>query len=181
MSSSLRSICAAILALGAGVGTATAVSSCGAGRGGATVDVAEAQDVHVRMTEFALAPDRVHVRAGVIEVVAENHGSKDHVLAVQTSDGEVVRTRRLAPGKSASVKVDFRPGRYAVYDPLDGYRSRGMAGIIVVAPRTTTVTRTVTETKPVTQPTVVTVPQVRERTIIRTVTRTVTVMRPRRP
>ena len=181
MSSSLRSVCVTVAALAAGVGTATAVSSCGAGRGGATVDVAEAQDVHVRMTEFVLSPSRVHVRAGVIEVVAENHGNKDHVLAVQTSDGEVVRTRRVAPGGSASVKVDFRPGRYAMYDPLDAYRRRGMAATIDVTPRTTTVTRTVTQTKPVTQPTVVTVPQVRERTVIRTVTRTVTVTRPRRP
>jgi cupredoxin-like protein len=137
--------------------------------------------VHVRMTEFALSPDRIPVRAGVIEVVAENHGSKPHVLAVQTSDGEVKRTRRLAPGKSASLKIDFRPGRYAAYDPLDDYRGRGMAATIEVAPRTRTVTRTVTQTKTVTQPTVVKVPEVRERTVIHTFTRTVTVASPNRP
>ena len=175
----LRSVCLTLIALGAGVGTAVAVGACG--RGGGTVDVAEAEDVHVRMTEFALSPDRIPVRAGVIEVVAENHGSKTHVLAVQTSDGEIKRTRRLAPGKSASFKVDFRPGRYAAYDPLDDYRRRGMAAIIEVAPRMRTVTRTVTQTKTVTQPTVVKVPQVRERTVIHTITRTVTVARPNRP
>jgi uncharacterized cupredoxin-like copper-binding protein len=178
VSSRLGTACVTVVAVAAGVGAATAVSSCGSGGGGATIDVAEAEDVHVRMTEFALVPGRIHVRAGVIEVTAENHGRRDHVLAVQTSTGEVVRTRRLAPGGSASVKVDFRPGRYAIYDPLDAYRSRGMAATVEVAPRTTTVTRTATQATPVTQPTVVTVPQVRERTIIRTVTRTVTVTRP---
>ena len=181
MISRLGSAGLGVLALAAGLGTASGVSSCGTGRGGATIDVAEAADVHVRMTEYALVPGRIQVRAGVIEVIAENHGRRDHVLAVETSDGEVVRTRRLAPGASASIKVDFRPGRYAVYDPLDAYRSRGMAATVDVAPRTTTVIRTVTQAKPVTQPTVVKVPQVRERTVIRTVTRTVTVTRPRRP
>lgn len=174
-------MCVALVALAAGVGTAVAVSSCGADRDGERVDIAEAQDVHVRMTEFTLAPARIRVRTGVIEIFAENDGNKDHVLAVQKSDGEVVRTRRLAPGKSASLKVDFRPGHYAVYDPLDDYRPRGMAATIDVAPRTTTVTRTVSQTKTVPQQTVVTVPQVRERTVIRTVVKTVTVARPTGP
>jgi hypothetical protein len=48
----LRSVCLTLLALGAGVGTAGAMAACG--RGGGTVDVAEVEDVHVRMTEFAL-------------------------------------------------------------------------------------------------------------------------------
>ncbi|MFL5820785.1 MAG: cupredoxin domain-containing protein [Solirubrobacteraceae bacterium] len=180
MRSALRCACVTLAALVAGGVVAVGVSSCGAGRGGARM-VAEAEEVHVRMTEFALAPSHIHARAGVIELFARNDGAKDHVLAVQTSDGEVARTKRLAPGKSGSVKVDFRPGRYGMYDPLDAYRRRGMAGIVAVAPRTTTVARTVTQTRTVTQPTVVTVPQVKERTIIRTVTRTVTVARPRRP
>ena len=63
-----------LLVLAAGFGTAIAVGACGRGEG--TVDVAEAEDVHVRMTEFALSPDRIPVRAGVIEVVAENHGTE---------------------------------------------------------------------------------------------------------
>ena len=117
----------------------------------------------------------------MIEFFARNEGAKDHVLAVETSEGEVERTQPIAPGKSKTLKVDFRPGRYDMYDAQDDYRVKGMSGRILVSPRTRTVTRTVTQTKTVAQPTTVVVTETRERIVPRTIIRTETVTSPSQP
>lgn len=161
----------------AGVGCAVVVAACGEDRGGSTVAVEEADEIEVGLTEFDLDADPAQVREGVIEVVARNEGERDHQLAVETSEGELQRTRRLKPGESDAIKVDFRPGRYDVYDPLADHRERGMAATIIVRPRTRTVTATdgATQTEVQTEPRIVTVTQIRDRTVVRTVTRTETV------
>lgn len=180
MRPAVRSVSVALVALVGGGLAAVGVSSCGAG-GGSTVPVAEAQEIQVRMTEFALDPARVRVRAGVIQFFARNEGEEDHVLAVETSDGEIRRTRPIKPGRSASLKLDFRPGRYDMYEPQGDYRAKGMSGRILVAPRTRTVVRTVTRAKTVIRPTTVVVTETRERIVPRTIIRTETVTQPSQP
>jgi len=176
----LRSVTVMVAALVGGGAAAVGVASCGAG-GGSTVPVAEAQEIRVRMTEFALDPTRVRVRAGVIQFFARNEGKEDHVLAVETSEGEIRKTQPIEPGRSGSLKIDFRPGRYEMYEPQDDYRAKGMSGRIFVAPRTRTVTRTVTQTKTVAQPTTVILTETKERIVPRTIIRTETVTQPSQP
>jgi uncharacterized cupredoxin-like copper-binding protein len=172
-----------LMSLAAGTACAVAVSACGDGDGGATIAVEEADEIEVRMTEFDVEADPDRVPEGVIEFIAHNDGDRDHVLAVESSEGEVRKTRRLEPGQSSAIKVDFRPGTYEVYDPLEDYRARGMVTRIRVTPRTQTVTATDGETETQTKPRIVTVTETRDRTVIRTVTKTetVTVTVPSRP
>jgi hypothetical protein len=173
------------LSVAAGAFCAVGVAACGEGGSDSTVAVEEADEIEVGLTEFDIDVDPVRVREGVIEVVARNEGERDHVLAVGDLEGELQRTRRLKPEESDAIKVDFRPGRYDVYDPLADHRERGMAATIIVRPRTKTVTATdgATQTEVQTEPRIVTVTQIRDRTVVRTVTRTetVTVTVPRPP
>ena len=178
----MRLLAALAVGLLAGVGSALAVSACG-DDGAATVE--EAQEVDVVMTEFDLDPERVRVEEGVIEFIAHNQGERDHVLAVEGSAGEIKRTKRLKPDQSGAIKVDFRPGRYEMYDPLADNRERGMVGRIDVRRRTATATvtetRATTEVETEVEPRTVIVTETRERVIIRTVTETETVTVPAAP
>jgi uncharacterized cupredoxin-like copper-binding protein len=148
-----------------------------------TVAVEEAETVRLRLTEFDIDPERVRVREGVIEFVARNAGEEDHALAIETSEGEIARTRRIPAGESAALKLDLRPGTYDFYDPLADHAERGMAGRIRVRRRARTVTETQrkerTEVREETEPRTVT--ETEERTVTetdeRTVTRTQTVPR----
>lgn len=90
-----------------------------------TVDVSE--------TEYELDPTDGQVsESGVIEFVAANDGSIEHSLEVEGPDGEAV-TPTIAPGESASVKVDLAPGQYTWYCPIANHRELGMEGTVTVA------------------------------------------------
>jgi len=135
--SPLRRISIALLVALSGGLSAVALGACGED------DILgdDARDVRVSLTERDLAPGRVEVRAGEIEFVVRNKGERLHAFAVETPDG-VERTENIEPGETASLTVDLSEGRYRMYDPRGGYRTRGVSGTIVV---TSADTETVTE------------------------------------
>ena len=183
------SLLALLAALG-GVGTAVGLSACGgddkAGDGEATIAVEESKEVELRLSDSDIDPERVRVRAGVIELIVRNEGDRPHVLAVETPEDEPRKTEQIAPGRSGRLKIDFRAGRYEMFDPLEDYRERGLEGTIVVRPRTRTRTeaRTETEREVDTEVETETVTEREQNTVTeterRTVTETTTVTEPRR-
>jgi hypothetical protein len=85
----------------------------------------------VREADFALSPahPRLH-RAGLVAIRVKNEGQTEHALEVEGPRG-TSRTGALPPGGAATLTVDLsRPGRYAMYCPLDRHRERGMSGSI---------------------------------------------------
>jgi uncharacterized cupredoxin-like copper-binding protein len=86
--------------------------------------------VTVTETEFRLDPQDTRVNAGVVVFTARNAGSTAHALEVEGPKGEV-ETDEIAPGKSATIKVDLTaPGTYEWYCPVDGHKDRGMRGTL---------------------------------------------------
>jgi len=79
--------------------------------------------------------DRTRLRApaGRVTIVMRNPSSTgvQHGIAVEghgvDADGAIV-----APGRSSSVSVTLRPGRYRFYCPFDGHRQAGMRGTLIV-------------------------------------------------
>jgi uncharacterized cupredoxin-like copper-binding protein len=119
-------------------GAALAISACG-GSSKSTSSAAAStgkvvKSVAVKETEFRLAPSQVKVsKTGVVQVTAQNAGTITHALEVNGPNGET-RTQDIAPGKSATLKVDLsKPGTYQWYCPIDGHKGMGMKGQIVVA------------------------------------------------
>jgi uncharacterized cupredoxin-like copper-binding protein len=92
------------------------------------------QTATVKESEFKLAPATLKVaKTGTVQITAQNAGSITHALEVEGPGGEV-KTQDIAPGKSATIKVDFsKKGTYQWYCPIDGHKGMGMKGQIVVA------------------------------------------------
>ena len=89
-----------------------------------TVDVTE--------TDFAIDPASPKIpKAGVVAFEIENRGKVDHALEIELPDGEI-DTDSIAPGESATLKADVKPGTYKWYCPLADHEERGMKGEIVV-------------------------------------------------
>jgi plastocyanin len=85
----------------------------------------------VREADFVLSPAHPRLRrAGVVAIRVKNEGQTEHALEVDGPKG-TSRTGALPPGGAATLRVDLsRPGRYAMYCPLDRHRERGMSGSI---------------------------------------------------
>ena len=87
----------------------------------------------VSETEFKLDPAPATVdKAGQVTVQVKNDGSTDHALEIEAPGGEV-KTPTLAPGKSATLKLDLKAGSYEMYCPIDGHKGKGMKGELVIA------------------------------------------------
>ena len=80
-------------------------------------------------SDFALSPASPRLpRAGVVAIKVKNEGQTEHALEVHGPRGKS-RTEALPPGGTATLVVDLsKPGRYAMYCPLDHHRERGMGG-----------------------------------------------------
>ncbi|MBW3549192.1 MAG: cupredoxin domain-containing protein [Actinobacteria bacterium] len=130
-----------LLIAAAGAFSAVAISACDDND---EVLGDSAQEVDIRITDGALEPDRVEVTAGTIRFEIENEGDQTHELAVETTN-EVEESGAIDPGGSVTMTVNLPEGQYAMYDPLENFRERGLEGTVIVNETTNTVERTVTE------------------------------------
>jgi plastocyanin len=116
-----------------------ALSACGESRSGTKTSASASggtpvKTVTVKETEFSLSPSTLKVdKTGVVQITARNSGTITHALEVEGPGGES-KTQDIAPGKSATLKVDLsKAGTYEWYCPIDGHKGMGMKGQIVVA------------------------------------------------
>jgi uncharacterized cupredoxin-like copper-binding protein len=86
--------------------------------------------VQVSETEFKITTDLTSFKAGQITFVAKNDGKIPHDLAVkETGD----KTQEIAPGGTAELKVDLKPGKYELYCTIPGHEAAGMKLTITVS------------------------------------------------
>jgi plastocyanin len=83
--------------------------------------------------EFAITPAATRLaRPGVYRVRVANRGQITHALVV-AGNGVDATTGDIAPGGAATLEIDLaRAGRYELYCPIDGHRSKGMEATIAV-------------------------------------------------
>ncbi len=92
-----------------------------------------AETVKLSETEFKISPADVDVKKdGVVEFDVTNDGSVTHALEVEGGDVEE-ETEDIAPGESATLKVDLAKGVYEMYCPIDSHKEQGMTGELRVA------------------------------------------------
>jgi uncharacterized cupredoxin-like copper-binding protein len=89
------------------------------------------ETVKLTETEYAIKPARVRVAAGVVEFRVRNDGGIAHALEVESEELEE-ETEDIAPGQSATLKVDLPAGTYELYCPIGDHEDRGMKGELVV-------------------------------------------------
>jgi uncharacterized cupredoxin-like copper-binding protein len=81
-------------------------------------------------SEFKIALSSTSVKAGPVTFEAKNAGKIPHDLAIkETGD----KTKEIAPGSTAELKVTLKPGKYEVYCTLPGHEAAGMKITITVS------------------------------------------------
>jgi hypothetical protein len=105
---------------------------CGCGESSATYRSAT---LRLRVGEYEITPESVHMRAGVIRIRLTNTGVLVHEVAVADADGRILRqTPAVFPGHTiVSAPFAVAPGSYRVYDPGANYADLGAYGSLSVS------------------------------------------------
>jgi len=91
--------------------------------------------IAVKETEFKLTPNAPSAKSGKVTISATNAGTVTHAIEVEGggAGGKDARSADIAPGKSATLTVDLKPGKsYEWYCPIDNHKGMGMKGEIKV-------------------------------------------------
>jgi uncharacterized cupredoxin-like copper-binding protein len=91
----------------------------------ATTTTSAATSVPVTETEFKIALPKSTLAAGSYSFQVKNDGKIEHDLVIQ-GNGVDERTPTIEPGKTATLKVDLKPGTYDVYCSIPGHKQAGM-------------------------------------------------------
>jgi len=62
----------------------------------------------------------------------KNDGTVDHEFEIQ-GNGIDQKTGSISPGKSATLKVDLKAGKYEVWCPVSGHKELGMDGFVTAS------------------------------------------------
>ena len=115
---------------------AAALAGCGSDdeASDSTTASGGAKAIELTATEFAFAPEDPTVdAAGEVTIHVVNNGAETHALEVENEDLDVEEeTDEIAPGESADLTVDLAAGEYQIYCPIDGHKSMGMEGTLLV-------------------------------------------------
>jgi uncharacterized cupredoxin-like copper-binding protein len=86
--------------------------------------------VPVSETEFKITLGSTELKAGEITFEVKDDGKIPHDLAIKgTSD----KTKEIAPGSNAELKVTLKPGTYVLYCSIPGHEQAGMKQSITVS------------------------------------------------
>jgi uncharacterized cupredoxin-like copper-binding protein len=87
-----------------------------------TTQQAAAQTVQVTETEFRIALAGYKAKAGKFIFEVKNAGKIPHDLAIKGGP----KTELIQPGKSATLSVTLKPGKYRLYCTVPGHEQAGM-------------------------------------------------------
>ena len=96
-----------------------------AGAGSASPRAATATRVAVAASEFKFVLSKKIVPRGTVTFVVTNKGKTTHDFKIRGK-----KTRMLAPGSSATLKVVFAKGKFAYLCTVPGHAAAGMKGVL---------------------------------------------------
>jgi plastocyanin len=106
-----------------------ALAACGGSTPGSSATTPPAEHVAVVLTDFQIEPAQVSVRGAPAVLDVANRGRTPHNLSIRSGSGQVVgHTIDLAPGRSATLRVQLAAGTYTTFCSLAGHESLGMRG-----------------------------------------------------
>ena len=86
----------------------------------------EPHQVAVNETEFKIELPSTSFKAGSYEFDLKNEGKIAHDLVVKGPGVNDEKTPTIAGGKTATLKVDLKPGAYELYCSVPGHKEAGM-------------------------------------------------------
>jgi PQQ system protein len=113
------------------------LAACGGSSGseGSAAGGAVIQTIRISEKEYSLNPSTVTLpKPGTYEFDVTNDGSITHAFNVEESGGgDEAEAGDIDPGSHKTVKFTFSAGgSYEMYCPIDGHKTQGMAGTIMV-------------------------------------------------
>jgi plastocyanin len=118
------------------VGAALPLAACGSGDDGDgdTTAAAAGEIIEVSATDFSFDPPTIQLdQAGEYTFRLTNDGGTAHALEIEGAGIEEATTDTIGPGETAELTVELKEGEYEMYCPVDGHRSEGMEGTIMVS------------------------------------------------
>jgi len=89
--------------------------------------------VAITATEFKWTPKDVSAAAGEITFNVVNKGTVEHNFVVEDPKGKVLKeVDAILPGKTMTVKVTLKAGKYAIVCTVPGHREAGMVATLTV-------------------------------------------------
>ncbi|MFE7514440.1 copper-binding protein [Streptomyces sp. NPDC057540] len=121
------------------------LAACGGGGGGGSSSPATtpppaqkstapagATRVTADLADFRITLSRQTYAPGTYTFVATNTGHHEHALEVE-GQGSENRSSTVSPGRSTTLTVTLKDGKYQIYCPIDGHKDLGMKTQITVA------------------------------------------------
>jgi plastocyanin len=129
----LGTVVVVAVASGCGGGSGDRVESATNSSANSSATRPVAQTVRISETEYRLTPSSVALpKTGTYELRLVNKGTVTHALEVE-GKGVEEKSSEIGPGASTTIDVTFKSaGTYEMYCPVDGHRSQGMEGKIMV-------------------------------------------------
>ena len=95
---------------------------------------AEPRSVTVVLREFEFEPRPLKVKAGKVRFLLINRGSVEHDFMIPGVMQAMEHEKDLVqPGKSKTIEVDLKPGRYQVVCTVQGHKEAGMTVTLEVS------------------------------------------------
>lgn len=121
---------AIVLVAAACGGSSNAKSSNGSSN---TVKVSEKEwSITVAGTQLTKGQGNAKVSTGTVTFDVTNDGNVAHAFEI-TGNGVDQKTDTIQPGKSATLKVDLKAGKYEVFCPISGHKQLGMDGYVTAS------------------------------------------------
>jgi plastocyanin len=91
------------------------------------------QTIQISEKEYSLEPATISVSGtGTYEFKVTNNGTIAHALEIE-GNGVEQKIGDIQPGAGATLRVTLtKDGSYELYCPIDGHRSQGMKGTVIV-------------------------------------------------
>ena len=89
----------------------------------------------IKEKEFRLVPSKVTVAHGKVTLTLKNVGKFAHALSIEDglSEHRDAKSKIVQAGKTVKFTVsNLKKGRYEIYCPIDGHKSKGMEGTLIV-------------------------------------------------
>ena len=84
------------------------------------------------LTEYRLSPDSVRTARGELTVFVRNYGRLTHDLSISQNGRVAGATPPIAPGHTASLRVQLSRGSYVMTSDLFSDRDVGLFGTVTV-------------------------------------------------
>ena len=96
---------------------------------------ASRQTIEIVATDFQFVPREIALEhPGIYTFRLVNEGDSEHALEIE-GEGFEAETGAIAPGETADLKVELKPGRYELYCPVGNHADRGMTGTLTLGPQ----------------------------------------------